>query len=114
MIKENNSRKQIIQSDSVKSLASPPPKKHEKDSKPKENPKKKELQANKHEKDSKPEGRGVRGGGVDHVILGANKRPFKGFEKIAWGGDKIQDDTDIATNRPKRPKGRFGEKTWNN
>ena len=62
MIKENNSRKQIIQSDSVKSLASPPPKKHEKDSKPKENPKKKELQANKHEKDSKPEGRGVRGG----------------------------------------------------
>ena len=48
------------------------------------------------------------------MILGANKRPFKGFEKIAWGGDKIQDDTDIATNRPKRPKGRFGEKTWNN
>ena len=35
-------------------------------------------------------------------------------KKIAWEGDKvsrgqIQSGTDIATTRPKRPKGRFGE-----
>ena len=39
-VKENNPCKQIIRTDSVKSATSPPPKKHEKDSNPKENTKK--------------------------------------------------------------------------
>ena len=47
--------------------------------------------------------------GSDHVIWG----PMLGLEKITWEGD-IQDtryigDTDIATTRPKRPKGRLVE-----